>query len=72
MQAGASDLLQAKREEIRAGSEYIEAVQDYWLARTNLERAVGGRLPIDATVTTAPAPTSTPASEPSDHQRHHH
>jgi cobalt-zinc-cadmium efflux system outer membrane protein len=44
MLIGAATLLQAKREEIEAYSGYIEAVRDYWLARSDLERAVAARL----------------------------
>ena len=38
-------LLQAKQSEIESASDYIAALRDYWLARTELERVVGGRLP---------------------------
>lgn len=40
MLTGANSLLQAKRDEIAAYRGYIEAVRDYWVARTDLERAV--------------------------------
>lgn len=45
MYVGVFELLQAKRDEIAAGQEYIAALRDYWTARAELERAVGGRLP---------------------------
>ena len=38
------DLLLAKQNEISAERGYIFAVRDYWVARADLERAVGGRL----------------------------
>jgi outer membrane protein, heavy metal efflux system len=38
------DLLLAKQNEISAERGYIDAVRDYWVARADLERAVGGRL----------------------------
>ena len=44
MQTGAFDLLLAKQNEIRTYRDYINAVRDYWLARTDLEMAVGGSL----------------------------
>lgn len=44
MLIGAFQLLQAKRGEVNAYREYIEAFRDYWNARTELERAIGGRL----------------------------
>lgn len=58
MIAGVFQLLQAKRDEIEAGSGYIESLQNYWLARTQLERAVGGMLPS----------AKAPSTQPSDHQ----
>ena len=45
MYVGVFDLLAAKREQIESGKEYIDALRDYWVARSDLERAVGGRLP---------------------------
>jgi outer membrane protein, heavy metal efflux system len=47
MLTGVFQLLLAKRDEIDAGASYIEALRDYWLARTELESAVGGDL-VDA------------------------
>jgi cobalt-zinc-cadmium efflux system outer membrane protein len=44
MLAGVFVLLQVRRDEIDAGREYIEALRDYWVARAELEQAVGGRL----------------------------
>lgn len=40
MLVGPMALLQAKRDEIEAYQNYIEAVRDYWTARAELERAV--------------------------------
>lgn len=45
MQVGVFQLLQAKQSQIDAGRAYVEAVRDYWVAWTELEKAVGGRLP---------------------------
>jgi outer membrane protein, heavy metal efflux system len=44
MLLGVYQLLEAKRSEVDTYREYIEAVRDYWIAWSNLERAVGGRL----------------------------
>lgn len=52
MLKGAYDLLLAKQSEVATERAYVEAWRDYWIARTELERAVGGRLP---------APRATPA-----------
>ena len=38
------DLLLAKQNEISAERGYVDALRDYWIARADLERAVGGRL----------------------------
>ena len=40
------DLLLAKQNEIAAERSYIEARRDYWIARAELEHAVGGNLSI--------------------------
>ena len=45
MLVDAFHLLLARQSEVMARSEYIEAVKDYWIARSDLERAVGGSLP---------------------------
>ena len=44
MLVGTFQLLMAKRDEITARREYIEALTDYWIARSDLEHAVGGSL----------------------------
>jgi outer membrane protein, heavy metal efflux system len=45
MQLGLFQLLTARREQVEAYRGYLEAVRDYWMARADLERLVGGRLP---------------------------
>lgn len=45
MLVGTFELLQNKRREAEARREYLVEVRDYWIARTELTRAVGGRLP---------------------------
>jgi cobalt-zinc-cadmium efflux system outer membrane protein len=44
MAIGSFELFAAKAEEARTEREYIDAVRDYWIARAELERAVGGNL----------------------------
>jgi outer membrane protein, heavy metal efflux system len=44
MQIGPSQLLQAKQEEVKTGAELVETLRDYWVARSELEKAVGGSL----------------------------
>jgi len=81
MLIGVFQLLQAKQNEINAYSAFIEAVRAYWVARADLERAVGGRLPNAPSSSSKPAPPaqpsppaqpppSSPPSQPS-HQHHH-
>jgi outer membrane protein TolC len=50
MLSGAFELLLAKQQEYDAYQGYLEAVRDYWLARVDLMRAVGARLPSEGTV----------------------
>ena len=80
MLLGIFELLSAKQAQIEAGSAFVAVQRDYWIARAQLERAVGGRLSLPAATqpTTAPAkqpatPSSAPASAPdhSAHQHHH-
>jgi cobalt-zinc-cadmium efflux system outer membrane protein len=54
MLVGVFQLLQVRRDQIEAGTEYINALHQYWSARNELERAVGGRLP-DMTAATRPS-----------------
>jgi cobalt-zinc-cadmium efflux system outer membrane protein len=52
---GVFELIQAKRQEYDAYQSYLEAIRDYWLARTDLMRAVGARLPSDPAASVTPA-----------------
>lgn len=45
MLIGVFELLAAKQQQYDAYSGYLDAVRDYWLARTELTRAVGRKLP---------------------------
>ena len=45
MLVGLFQLLQAKQGEVEARRDYIGAQRDYWIARAELERAIGGTLP---------------------------
>lgn len=75
MQIGAFQLLLAKREEIEAARAYVETLTEYWLARTELERAIGGELPLLGGTRPrpgAPAAPPQPDEPPQHHQHHHH
>lgn len=50
MFTGAFELLRVRQEQYAAWQEYFESVRDYWIARAELRRAVGGRLPGDEQV----------------------
>ena len=45
MLIGLPQLLLLKQSEVEAQARYIDAVRDYWMARADLERAVGGHIP---------------------------
>jgi cobalt-zinc-cadmium efflux system outer membrane protein len=69
MLLGVYQLIVAKQNEVNAYREYIEAVRDYWLARSDLERAVGGRIgPPPAPPSAQPQPAPPPAV---DHSHMH-
>jgi cobalt-zinc-cadmium efflux system outer membrane protein len=44
MLIGLYQLLDVKREQVEAHAQYIAAIRDYWVARADLERAIGGQL----------------------------
>ena len=44
MQVGPIQLLAAKQEQIDAGTAYIEALRDYWVARSELDQILNGRM----------------------------
>lgn len=72
MLIGAFQLLQFKQQEITARREYIEAVRDYWIAKAELEQAVGGQLPAMAsTLTPSRAPESSTPQEVSENTHQH-
>jgi cobalt-zinc-cadmium efflux system outer membrane protein len=66
MQKNSFDLLMAKEREQTAEQTSIVALRDYWIARVELERALGGRLAIQ---THAPAPAMDSEQMPSGHKR---
>lgn len=45
MQVGPFQLLIAKQQQIDAGAEYIETLEEYWLARSELEQILSGQFP---------------------------
>jgi cobalt-zinc-cadmium efflux system outer membrane protein len=57
MQKNNYELLAAKEAELTAERQGIEAIRDYWIARIQLERALGGRLQPPSA---SPVPISSP------------
>jgi cobalt-zinc-cadmium efflux system outer membrane protein len=60
MLIAASQVLAARQNEINSRREFIEAIRDYWLARVDLERAIGTALPGGTAAAPAPSPGATP------------
>lgn len=64
MQKNSYELLAAKEHEQNAEQSSVEALRDYWQARVELERAVGGRLSSnDSPMPTMPKADTAPAEE---------
>jgi cobalt-zinc-cadmium efflux system outer membrane protein len=66
---GEFEVLQARVQQAEAYQGYLQAIRDYWLARVDLSRLVGSRLPTDSEPRLSdkpPVPTVTPGHE------HHH
>ncbi len=74
MQIGIFELLQSKQAEIDAGREYVGALEDYWVAQAELERAVGGRVEatVPAGIATVGAESTTQPWEQAEQEHHHH
>jgi cobalt-zinc-cadmium efflux system outer membrane protein len=67
MLEGQFQLLQVKQEEFDAYQGYLEALRDYWIARTYLSRAIGTRLPSsDSIEAQAVGPIILPGSPAAD------
>jgi len=71
MLLGVFQLLQAKRDEVNASREYLEALRDYWIAYAELERAVGGKLPIPEGSAAPPVVEPAKPAEPETTHQHH-
>ena len=52
------ELLDATREQIDAGKEYVATLAEFWIAEAELTELLGGRLPEPAPATTAATATS--------------
>ncbi|MEX0958923.1 MAG: TolC family protein [Burkholderiales bacterium] len=70
MLVGVYELLAAKQSQIGAAREYISTWRDYWVAWTELERAIGGDL-APAHAATA-SPSAPPPADVTEHQHGEH
>jgi outer membrane protein TolC len=62
MLASVFELLADAREQVNAVNGYIDALRGFWIAQTDLQMALGGKLP--------PAEAAAPASESTHPQGH--
>jgi cobalt-zinc-cadmium efflux system outer membrane protein len=73
MLKGTYDLLSAKQQQAQTERAYIEAWRDYWIARSELERAVGGKLAVGGpSGQTEAAPVKKPEQPQGETHEHHH
>ena len=70
MQKSNYELLLAKERDQQEEQAAIESLRDYWIARAELERAVGGRLSND--MPAMPAGERTNSTPPGEHQHEKH
>lgn len=68
MLASVFELLADSRDQIGAVNGAIDALKDYWLAQTDLQQALGGRLPVAAIATPLASTTQTASSTESEGQ----
>ena len=75
MLLGSYTLLEAKQDELIARRDYSEALKSYWIARSDLERVIGGWLPMDLSAHESnfkSMNTSPKVPMVASHQHHHH
>ncbi len=60
MLLGVYQLIQAKQSAFEAYRDYIEALRDYWIARSDLERTIGSRIAAASSARVAGAATIAP------------
>ncbi|MEO6874686.1 MAG: TolC family protein, partial [Opitutaceae bacterium] len=69
MQKSVYELLAAKEQQQLTERQSVESLRDYWLARVELERALGRHLP--ALTAATMNPSSAPKPEPAEEHHHH-
>lgn len=68
MLKGVYELLRAKQDEINTQHDYIMALRDYWISRSELEHAIGQAVPVVKSTTPSIQATVQPVSG----MEHHH
>ncbi|ASW02695.1 TolC family protein [Paraburkholderia aromaticivorans] len=68
MLASVFELLADSREQIGAVNSAIDALKDFWLAQTDLQQALGGRLPVASIATPLASTTQAASSTESEGQ----
>jgi outer membrane protein TolC len=68
MLASVFELLADSRDQVGAVNSAIDALKDYWLAQTDLQQALGGRLPVATNATPLASTTQTASSTESEGQ----
>ena len=61
------ELLADAREQVASVNAYIDALKDFWLAETDLQKAVGGKLPVS--MADAKSPMGSEQPNPSDAEK---
>jgi cobalt-zinc-cadmium efflux system outer membrane protein len=68
MLVGVYDLLLARQAQVQTARQYVSASRDFWLAWTDLERAVGGRIPVPAATSDKAPDEPAPSHQHGDKQ----
>ena len=71
MLLGVYDLLFAQQNQVQTARQYVAANKEFWLAWTDLERALGGKVPVPAAATPA-SPPNVPAPQEGATEDHSH
>ena len=71
MLLGVYDLLLAEQNQVQTARQYVAATKEFWLAWTDLERALGGKLALPAAASSDRAPVSAPGAPPAPEQHQH-
>lgn len=69
MLVGNYELIRAKQDEIMAQKEYIDALKEYWIARSDVEKAISSKLPLEKSIEKSMKKIEPQAK--SSHEHHH-